>query len=244
MCHEASGRALTTAIGTGKGTVDLHDWESADAIWLLGDNAASNAPRMLTWLAEADRRGTQFVHINPLIEAASRRTIVPHEFVNMATFRSTAIGTRNVQVRIGGDMALLRGVAKAVLETAERNPSVLDKEFIEHHTNGFEGYKRLVATTSWQEIVSDSGITEPEIRELADSYILSERVIFAWCLGITQHEHGVTTARELLNVLFLRGNIGREGAGPVSDPRAQQCPGKPHPRDQPPPERGLAPAPR
>ena len=77
MCHEASGRALTAAIGTGKGTVDLEDWEEADAIWLIGDNAATNAPRMLTWLAEADRRGAQLVHINPLIEAASRRTIVP-----------------------------------------------------------------------------------------------------------------------------------------------------------------------
>ena len=113
MCHEASGMALTAALGTGKGTVDLGDWEKADAIWLLGDNAATNAPRMLTWLAEADRRGAALVHINPLIEAASRRTIVPHELVDMATFRTTKVGTMNVQVRIGGDMALLRGVAKA-----------------------------------------------------------------------------------------------------------------------------------
>ena len=119
MCHEASGRAMTAAIGTGKGTVDLYDWENADAIWLMGDNAGSNAPRMITWLAEADRRGAQLVHINPLIEAASRRTIVPHEFVNMATFHTTKTGTMAVQVRIGGDMALIRGVAKAVLEAAE-----------------------------------------------------------------------------------------------------------------------------
>jgi anaerobic selenocysteine-containing dehydrogenase len=96
MCHEASGRALQAAIGTGKGTVDLTDWEKADAIWLMGDNAATNAPRMLTWLAEAERRGAALVHINPLIEAASRRTIVPHEFADMATFRTTKIGTMNV----------------------------------------------------------------------------------------------------------------------------------------------------
>ena len=144
MCHEASGRALTAAIGTGKGTVDLDDWEQADAIWLMGDNAASNAPRMLTWLAEADRRGAQLVHINPLIEAASRRTIVPHEFVDMATFHTTETGTMNVQVRIGGDMALLRGVAKAVLEAAEKDPTVLDREFIEYHTHGFDEYRALV----------------------------------------------------------------------------------------------------
>ena len=131
MCHEASGRALTAAIGSGKGTVDLLDWEQADAIWLMGDNAATNAPRMLTYLAEADRRGAQLVHINPLIEAASRRTIVPHEFADMATFRSTKIGTMNMQVRIGGDMALMRGVAKAVFEAAAADPGVLDGEFLE-----------------------------------------------------------------------------------------------------------------
>jgi molybdopterin-dependent oxidoreductase alpha subunit len=211
MCHEASGRAMTAALGSGKGTVDLHDWRAADAIWVMGDNAASNAPRMLTWLAEADRRGAQLVHINPLIEAASRRTIVPHEFADMATFHTTRIGTRNVQVRIGGDLALMRGVAKAVLEA---DPGVLDEEFIERHTSGFDEYRSLVAATPWADIVEGSGIDETAIRALADSYAASERVIIAWCLGVTQHEHGVDTVGEIVNVLLLRGNIGREGAGP------------------------------
>ena len=214
MCHEASGRALTAAIGSGKGTVDLHDWERADAIWLLGDNAATNAPRMLTWLAEADRRGAQLVHINPLIEAASRRTIVPHELADMATFHTTEIGSTRVQVRIGGDMALMRGVAKAVLEAAEANPDALDREFIDEHTHGFDEYRELVASTPWSELVGGSGIPEPDIRTLADSYLASERLIVAWCLGITQHEHGVDTAREIVNLLLLRGHLGREGAGP------------------------------
>jgi molybdopterin-dependent oxidoreductase alpha subunit len=214
MCHEASGRALIAATGSGKGTVDLQDWEAADAIWLLGDNAASNAPRMLTWLAEADRRGAQLVHINPLIEAASRRTIVPHELVDMATFHTTEIGTMKVQVRIGGDLALLRGVAKAVLEAAERDADVLDREFIVHYTHGFDDYRALVAATPWEDLVRDSGIAEADIRNLASSYMSSERVIIAWCLGLTQHEHGVDTVRETVNLLLLRGNIGREGAGP------------------------------
>jgi len=214
MCHEASGRGMTAALGTGKGTVDLRDWQAADAIWLMGDNAATNAPRMLTWLAEADRRGAQLVHINPLNEAASRRTIVPHEFVDMATFRTTTIGTMNVQVRIGGDMALMRGVAKAVLEAAEKDPDILDREFIKLHTKGFDEYRALVASTAWSELVRDSGIPESDIRKLANSYIKSQRVIIAWCLGVTQHEYGVDTVREIVNVLLLRGNIGREGAGP------------------------------
>ncbi|HEY0447530.1 FdhF/YdeP family oxidoreductase [Actinophytocola sp.] len=214
MCHEASGRALTAAIGSGKGTVDLDDWEQADAIWLMGDNAATNAPRMLTWLAEADRRGAQLVHINPLIEAASRRTIVPHEFVNMATFHTTETGTMNVQVRIGGDLALLRGVAKAVFEAAEKDPDVLDRDFIERYTHGVDEYRALVEATSWADLVRDAGVDEAGIRALADSYLGSKRVIIAWCLGLTQHEHGVDTVAEIVNLLLLRGNIGREGAGP------------------------------
>jgi molybdopterin-dependent oxidoreductase alpha subunit len=214
MCHEASGRAMTAALGTGKGTVDLRDWESADAIWVMGDNAASNAPRMLTWLAEADRRGARLIHINPLIEAGSRRTIVPHEFEDMATFHTTSVGTTRVQVRIGGDMALLRGVAKAVFEAAEKDPEVLDRDFIERYTHGIDSYRTLVESTPWPEVVEGSGVTEPDIRQLADSYMASDRVVIAWCLGVTQHEHGVDTVREIVNLLLLRGNIGREGAGP------------------------------
>ncbi len=214
MCHEASGRALTAALGTGKGTVDLYDWEQADAIWLIGDNAATNAPRMITWLAEADRRGAQLVHINPLIEAASRRTIVPHELVDMATFHTTKTGTTNVQVRIGGDMALMRGVAKAVFEAAEKDASVLDGEFIDAYTHGFDEYRKLVEATPWARLVQDSGADEAAIRKLADSYIESARVIMAWCLGVTQHAHSIEMIREFVNVLLLRGNIGREGAGP------------------------------
>ncbi len=180
----------------------------------MGDNAATNAPRMLTWLAEADRRGAELVHINPLIEAASRRTVVPHEFADMTTFRATKIGTRNVQVRIGGDMALLRGVAKVVFETAAVNPAVLDGEFLDQHTRGLEEYRALCETTPWSDLVHGSGVTEGAIYELAHSYIRSGRVIIAWCLGVTQHEHAVDTIREIVNVLLLRGNIGREGAGP------------------------------
>ncbi|MFF1822338.1 FdhF/YdeP family oxidoreductase [Kribbella sp. NPDC058245] len=214
MCHEASGRAMTAAIGSGKGTVDLTDWEAADAIWLMGDNAATNAPRMLTWLAEADKRGAQLVHINPLIEAASRRTIVPHEFVDMARFHTTATGTMNVQVRIGGDLALLRGVAKALFEAADRDPEVLDQDFIRRYTSGIDEYREVVRTTAWADLVHDAGVDEEAIRRLADSYLGSQRVIIAWCLGLTQHEHGVDTVREIVNLLLLRGNIGREGAGP------------------------------
>jgi molybdopterin-dependent oxidoreductase alpha subunit len=214
MCHEASGRALTASLGTGKGTCDLDDWEKADLLFVMAVNAASNAPRMLTALAQARRRGAQIVHINPLIEAASGRTIVPHEFFAMATKHATKTGTMNVQPRVGGDLALLRGVAKVVLERAETDPKAIDQEFLQRYTTGFEAYRSLVEETGWAEIVHQSGVEEKAIRELAAAYLGAHRTVVAWCLGLTQQEHGVDTVREIVNLLLLRGNVGREGAGP------------------------------
>lgn len=214
MCHEASGRALQASLGTGKGTADLVDWDTAEAIFILGVNAASNAPRMLSALADAYRRGAEIVHVNPLIEAAATRTIVPHDFLDMAKFKATPTSTLNLQVRPGGDMALLRGVAKAVLEEFEHNPRALDVEFIERYTDGFEAYRDLVQATTWAALVEQSGLSEDDIRRTAGIYSRSDRSLISWCLGVTQHEHGVDTVREIVNVLLLRGNLGREGAGP------------------------------
>ncbi|MEU9286666.1 FdhF/YdeP family oxidoreductase [Streptomyces sp. NPDC048275] len=214
MCHEASGRALRASLGTGKGTVDLKDWEVTDALFIMGVNAASNAPRMLTALAEAHRRGAQIVHINPLVEAAATRTIVPHGFLDMATFHTTRTSTLNLQPRIGGDMALLRGISKTVLEQAKTDPKALDQEFIDRHTAGFGEYRALCEETSWEEIEHQSGLGRDEILKAAHVYRDADRSIISWCLGVSQHEHGVDTVREIINVLLLRGNLGREGAGP------------------------------
>ncbi|MDH6222150.1 molybdopterin-dependent oxidoreductase alpha subunit [Streptomyces pseudovenezuelae] len=214
MCHEASGRALTASLGTGKGTVDLKDWEATDALFIMGVNAASNAPRMLTALAEAYRRGAQIVHINPLVEAAATRTIVPHDFTDMALLKSTPTSTLNLQPRIGGDMALLRGVAKAVLDQSGTDPKALDREFLDRHTTGFDAYRALCEETSWAEIERQSGVDRDDILKTARVYRDADRSIVSWCLGVSQHEHGVDTVREIVNLLLLRGNLGREGAGP------------------------------
>jgi molybdopterin-dependent oxidoreductase alpha subunit len=214
MCHEASGRALQAALGTGKGTVDLKDWESADALFIMGVNAASNAPRMLTALAEAYHRGARIVHVNPIVEAAATRTIVPHDFTDMALLKTTRTSTLNLQPRIGGDMAFLRGMAKAILEQSATDPKALDPEFIDRHTSGFEAYRAVCEATPWEEIESQSGIGRDGILKAARVYTEADRSIFCWCLGLTQHEHGVDTVREIVNVLLLRGNLGREGAGP------------------------------
>ncbi|MFG3197681.1 FdhF/YdeP family oxidoreductase [Streptomyces sp. NPDC048208] len=214
MCHEASGRAMQAALGTGKGTVDLEDWEKTDALFIIGVNAASNAPRMLTSLAEAYKRGAKVVHINPLVEAAATRTIIPHDFVDMALNRATPTSSLNLQVRIGGDMALLRGMAKAIIAASETDPEALDQEFIDRHTSGFAEYRAVVEATPWEELELQSGLSRAEIESAAHVYRDADRAIFSWCLGVTQHEHGVDTVREIVNVLLLRGNLGREGAGP------------------------------
>lgn len=214
MCHEASGRALKASIGTGKGTCDLDDWEQAELLFVMGVNAASNAPRMLTALAEAQKRGAQIVHINPFIEAAETKTIVPHDILDMATFTTTPTSTMNVQVRPGGDLALIRAIAKGVLEAAEERPEILDHDFLDALTHGFDEYRELLSQVSWAELVEQSGVAEPVLRSLVDRYLASGKTVIAWCLGLTQHEHGVDNAREIVNLLLLRGNIGRPGAGP------------------------------
>ncbi len=214
MCHEASGVAMRASLGTGKGTVDLDDWGKADAIFLLGVNAASNGPRMLTYLAEASRRGAALVHVNPLIEAGATRTIVPHEIVDMAKFRSTSTSSLNVQPRIGGDGALIRGVAKALLEMAQNDPEAIDQLFVERYTQGFAEYRAACEAVTWEEIERQSGVPKAKIHEITGMYRGAQASIICWCLGISQQENGVDTIREIVNLLLLRGNIGREGAGP------------------------------
>jgi molybdopterin-dependent oxidoreductase alpha subunit len=214
MCHEGSGRGLTASLATPKGTADLEDWETCDALFVLGVNAASNAPRMLTSLAEAIDRGAQVVHVNTLREVAGTRTIVPHEIVDMATFHSTPTSTMNLQVRPGGDLALVRGMAKVVFEASETDPSALDQAFLDQYTTGLDEYRALVEATPWDQLIEQAGLTEAEIRGAADVYLSADRTVISWCLGVSQHQHGVDTVREIVNLLLLRGNVGRKGTGP------------------------------
>ncbi|HEY9714216.1 MAG TPA: FdhF/YdeP family oxidoreductase [Chroococcales cyanobacterium] len=215
MCHEASGRALTAALGTGKGTVDLIDWQKADAIFIIGVNVATNAPRMLTALADGVKeRGTKIVHINPLIEVAATSAITPHEITDMLLFKATPTSSLNLQPNLGGDFALMRGIAKYLFEQAEQDRTLLSSHFIEAYTSGFEDYRRVCLETSWSTIVEQSGVPKAQIEQAAEIYRGAKAAIISWCLGVTQHEHSVDAIREIVNVLLLRGNLGREGAGP------------------------------
>ncbi|GBG96767.1 FdhF/YdeP family oxidoreductase [Lactococcus termiticola] len=215
MCHEATGRALNASIATGVGTVDLRDWRQTDALFVVGANSASNTPRMLTELAHIKKHGGKLVHVNPLREAASTKTIVPHEFINMATFNATDISGLDLQVRLSGDMALFRGIAKCVFEAdAAGVEGAIDYDFIDKYSQAFQDYRKLVEETSWDYIMEQSGLTEEEIREAGQIYLDADKAIIAWCLGLAQQEFAVDAIREIMNVLLLRGNIGRPGAGP------------------------------
>ena len=190
MCHEASGRALKAVLGTGKGTIDLVDWEKTDCLIVMGVNAASNAPRMLTSLAKAYRRGAQIVHVNPFIEAASRDTIVPHEIVEMTLFHRTRTGTLNVQPRIAGDMALMRGVAKHLLEASQKDPEAIDWRFIERFTKGFDSYQMLLKNSSWEDLELQSGVERAQIHKLGEIYRQAKSAIISWCLSVSQQACG------------------------------------------------------
>lgn len=215
MCHEASGRALAASLGTGKGTVDMDDWHKADAIFLLGVNAATNAPRMLTALSEGVKHNNlKIVHINPLVEAATGSTIIPHDIMDMLLFKATPISSMIMQPRIGGDFAIMRGFGKYLLELAEHDATVIDTAFIQKYTSGFDDYVAACRKTTWEEIERESALSKQEICKAADIYLNAKSAIIAWCLGVSQQQYGVSAIREIVNVLLLRGNLGRLGAGP------------------------------
>ncbi len=213
MCHESSGVALTESIGIGKGTVQLEDFEEADLIFVIGQNPGTNHPRMLSVLQQAARRGCQIVTFNPILERGLEKFIHPQEALQMMTGTSSSISTHYFQPIIGGDLALLQGLIKAVLGAEETQKNVLDKEFLENHTSGFSELKDEIEKTDWTVIESESGLSRTQIEEVASLYCHSQRVIACWAMGLTQQRHAVSTIQSIVNLLLLRGNIGMPGAG-------------------------------
>jgi molybdopterin-dependent oxidoreductase alpha subunit len=218
MCHEASGVSLTQAIGVGKGTVLLEDFEKADAIFVIGQNPGTNHPRMLGDLRRAAERGARIVVLNPVKERGLERFADPQRKIEMLHGGSGPIATHYFQPRLGGDMAAIRGIAKVVLAReaealAAGRPSLLDNDFIAQHTVDFDFYRAAVEATGWDEIEDQSGLTRENIEQMADVYLGADSVICTWAMGVTQHRHSVATIREIANFMFLRGNIGRPGAG-------------------------------
>ncbi|UAJ10321.1 FdhF/YdeP family oxidoreductase [Glacieibacterium megasporae] len=213
MCHETTSVALKTRIGVPVGTTKLEDFEHCDAIFFFGQNVGSNAPRLLHPLRSAVKRGCTVVTFNPLVERGLERFTDPQNPFEMATRGETRISAQYHQVRAGGDIAVLMGMCKYTIEADDRTGDVLDHEFIAEHCHGFDDFAAAARATTWESIEAASGLPADDIRAAAEVYASAKRVIGIYGMGLTQHVHGIENVEMIVNLLLLRGNIGREGAG-------------------------------
>ena len=213
MCHEPTSRGLPPAIGVGKGTIVLQDFEHAEAIFVIGQNTGTNSPRMMSNLVEARKRGIPIVAVNPMPERALIRFAEPQDVVQMATLGSTEITSEFVHIRIGGDLALIKGMMKVMFEREAQGERVLDHDFLSEHTVGLEALREDVMTQDWDQIVQVSGISLAQIRRCAEIYIRSKATVICYGMGLTQHQYGSRLLQQVANLLLLRGNFGKPGAG-------------------------------
>jgi len=228
MCHESSGNAMLEVVGVDKGTVSLADFEHCDLIFVIGQNPGTNHPRMLTTLREAAKRGATIISVNPLREVGLSRFSHPQHPLDLFT-RGVPLASEFVQVQIGGDQAFFLGVGKAVLEhdaakahdgeetaaktVVSESRTLPDLLFLADKTDNFFAWRDHAMATPWSTIVENAGVDEDTIRRVAAKYAEAKAVIACWAMGITQHKHAVRTIHEIVNMMLLRANIGRPGAG-------------------------------
>lgn len=218
MCHESTSVGLKASIGVPVGTVVLDDFERADALFFFGQNVGSNSPRMLHQLKSAVDRGATIVAFNPLRERGLERFTDPQNPVQMATLGDTQIAREYFQVRPGGDIAVIAGMSRWLIErdaaaTSAGKPAILDHAFIAEHTSGFGAFSEWVMSLSWSDIERESGLTRRQIETAARIYAEAPATMLVYGMGITQHKLGVQSVQMLVNLALLRGNIGKPGAG-------------------------------
>ena len=229
MCHEPTSVGLPDSIGLGKGSVTLEDFDHADLILSFGHNPGTNHPRMVTTLREASRRGAAILVFNPLRERALERLASPQDAVEMATLGATDIASGYYQLTVGGDAALVQGMMKALIAwdaeaVAQGREAILDHGFLREHTLGFDLLAAHLAALEWARIEAGAGLPRAEIEGAARIYAASSATILCYGMGLTQHRNASSTVQQLVNLLLLRGNIGRPGAG--------ICPLRGHPNVQ------------
>ncbi|MBV8603807.1 MAG: FdhF/YdeP family oxidoreductase [Pelomonas sp.] len=213
MCHEATSVGLPQSIGIGKGTVSLADFDATELIISIGHNPGTNHPRMMGTLHEAARRKVPIIVFNPLRERALERFADPQNLFEMATFSSTDIASTYFQVKAGGDAAALKGIMKALLVLEATQGGVLDHAFIAAHTEGLDALAADLAITDWAAIEKESGLRQAELEQVAAAYAKSNATIVCYGMGVTQHNTGTWNVRLIADLLLLRGNIGKPGAG-------------------------------
>lgn len=244
MCHESTSVALPESIGVAVGTITLQDFAQTDLILYLGHNVGTSSPRMLHQFQQARRRGVPIISVNPLRERGLERFVNPQAPGEMLTLEETRISDAILQVKVGGDLAALTGLCKALVEmddaaggapidraglvadtegdagfsvaaAAARSGSdkVLDHDFIAQHTQGFEAFAAHCRAADWAAIEDRSGLSRVALAETARAYARADRCMALYGMGLTQHVDGTEAVQMLANLLLLRGNIGKPGAG-------------------------------
>jgi len=213
MCHESSGAALSETLGIGKGSVTLDDFNHTDLIIVIGQNPGTNHPRMLTALGEAKKKGSKIITINPLPEVGLMNFKDPQNPLKWVG-SGQDLTDLFLQVKINGDVALLKIILKLMLKHEEDVPySVFDYDFVKNKTHGIEDLLNDLETYSIDYLVPQTGLSLEKIKEAADLIINKKKIIICWAMGVTQHKNSVDTIREIVNILLLKGSIGKEGAG-------------------------------
>lgn len=216
MCHESTSVGLPESIGAGVGTGTLEDFAHCDLIVHIGQNPGTNSPRILHQFQEARRRGVQFIVFNPLRERGLERFTNPQNPIEMLTQSSTPIATQYCLMKAGGDIPALTGLCKGVIALddeakAAGRERVLDVDFIEGHTHGFEEFAVYCRNVTWETIEGGSGLTRQELEEAARAYARSNACLGIYGMGITQQRRGTENVQMVANLLLLRGNIGKPG---------------------------------
>ena len=218
MCHESTSVALAESIGLGKATIRMGDLENTDLIIIIGQNPGTNAPRMMTTLAAAKKNGAKIIAINPLAEAGLMNFVDPNPQhgnpLSILGLKPTKLADVHLPVRIGGDMAVLKGLMKTMLQGEREKPgTVFDHEFIREKTQGYDELIAQLDSTSWEDIIRSSGLTHEQIGRAAGMIMAARRFVTCWAMGVTQHIDAVATIQDIANLHLLRGAIGRPGAG-------------------------------
>lgn len=213
MCHESSGTGLSHTLGIGKGSVTLEDLHESELIVVIGQNPGTNHPRMLTALEKCKKNGGKIVTINPIQEAGTTNFINPQNPVKILS-GGTQLEDLYLQVKINGDVALLKTAMALMLKKEKQSPgSVFDHEFINEFCSGYDSLIEHLESIDLQKAIIASGVSEKEIEHFVELIINNEKIIFCWAMGLTQHENGVANIQEIVNILLLRGSIGKPGAG-------------------------------
>ncbi|MFN3489555.1 MAG: FdhF/YdeP family oxidoreductase [Emticicia sp.] len=212
MCHESSGSALGETLGLGKGSVKLDDFEKAEVIMILGQNPGTNHPRMLSALEKAKRAGAKIISVNPLIEAGLLKFKHPQEIQDVF-FGGEKLTDIYLQIKINGDLALLKAMNKLLFEAEQKSGNVFDKDFIINQTENYKNYIKNLENEDLEQLSATCGIVLDEIKAATQLLIDHKKIIVCWAMGLTQHKNSVVTIREVVNLLLLKGSIGIEGGG-------------------------------